>query len=70
MTLVVVLMDMVHVRRENPGPAFTQIYLHDAQPWCMPGRMSHIQPWCYFQEISVECLPIQVKGQVMRKIDA
>lgn len=69
-TIIIVLMYMVHVGCEDPGATVVEVHLHDTQSWSMSRRMPHVQAWCYLKEVSIEGLPIQVKRQVMWKINA
>lgn len=67
---LVVLVDVVLIRGKDPGATLRHVDLHDTEPWSVPGSVSDVNAWTQLKEIAAERLPIQVKLQVVREVDA
>ena len=63
-----ILLHMILVRREDPGPAILEIDLHDTKSWCVAGRMANIDTGSEFEERAMECFPIEVEAEIFRQV--
>jgi hypothetical protein len=68
-TLIIVLVDVVHVSGKYPSSRFREINLHDAETRCVTRRMMHIDARSDLQEISRKGLPVQVKAHVFGQVN-
>lgn len=44
--LIIILLHMIHVRREDPAPGLGEIHLHDAGTGRVAGGMVHVDARC------------------------
>lgn len=61
---------MILIGREDPSPRLGHVNLHYNESGGMARRMTEIDSWCQFEEVSGESLPIEIEGEVMWKIDS
>lgn len=65
---LVVFLDMIHVGREDPRPAVSQLELQDAEPRGVARRMSDVQAGQQLKKVADHGLPIQVESEVVREV--
>ena len=67
---LIILVDVVLIRGEDPGAALRHVNLHDTEPRSVPRSMSDVDARSQLQEFAAKGLPIQVKLQAVREVDA
>lgn len=67
---LIVLLDVIHVGREDPCPTVPQVDLQDAEPWGVARSMSDIQAWRELNEVAHHRLPVHVEAEIVRKVDS
>lgn len=65
---MVILMDMVLVRREDPCAALIQIDLQDTKTGRVARGMPNVEAWRQFKEVAVESLPVEVEFEICWKV--
>ena len=63
-----VLLDVVLIRCKDPRSTIVQIDLHDAKPRRVSWSMAHVDARSNLQEITMEWLPVEIKGEVFGQV--
>ena len=68
--VLVILLHMVLIGRENPGPRFGKVELHEAQARCVAWRMAHCDPRSELEDGSMKRGPVDVHVKILRDVRA
>lgn len=69
-TVFPVLMHVIHVCGKDPGTAVLQVHLHNDKARCVAWCVTEVYTLRELQERPAKGLPVQVEGEVVRKVDA